>query len=118
MTTPDPQPLLEASIGVTGKNLLGAAVGAFISMNFMDDLSLKHRWTTAISGWLLGAYGGAPLAEWLGIVSAQITMGLCLGVALFGMAVTSAIIKLIRETAWSDLLRQVLKQMNPFSKKG
>jgi hypothetical protein len=88
-----------AALGLKLLNVVVAAVGSFVSMRFFDGMSLKDKWLTFLGGWMIAAWGAAPLREWLE-QKPSIEIGFVILLSLFGMALTAEVIKVIKDTDW------------------
>lgn len=104
---------LDKMLAAFGLKLINAVVGAaasFVALNFWSGLeSRKERWSTFAGGWVLAAWGGTPLREWLEM-KPSLEVGVVLVLGLFGMALAAELIKLIRNTDWKGLLDIIIKK--------
>ena len=94
-----------AVLGLKLKVVIAAAIGAFISLKFFDNLKTYEKWTTFLGGWALASYLAVPLTSFLELVNVAAEQGIGLIVGLFGMSLTAAIIKVIRDTKWSEIIK-------------
>ena len=98
---------LLASLGLKFVTVLAGAVTAFVSLRFFEGLSVWEKWTTFLGGWALAAWGAAPLTEYFDFKpKMEVAMALILG--LFGMSLTAAIVGVIKETRWGDMLKTIV----------
>lgn len=93
-----------AALGLKLATILSGAFGSFVSLRFFDGLTTAQKWTTFVGGWGLAAYLAAPLTAFFELRPALET-GISLAVGLFGMSIAAAVIKVIRDTDWSGLLK-------------
>ena len=91
-------------LGVKLTTALFGALGAFISLRFFDGLKVPERWGTFLGGWGLAVGLAGPLTVFFELKPIM-EQGLSLAIGLFGMSITAAIIKLIRDTKWSEIIR-------------
>jgi ACR3 family arsenite efflux pump ArsB len=96
-------------IGVTLKTLIASAIGAFVSLRFFDGLKPVEKWTTFLGGWGMAAYAAAPLTTYFELSKVTET-GIALAVGLFGMSISAALIKVIKETNWGALVSSFLSK--------
>lgn len=96
-----------AEIGFAPKfwTVAAGAVGAFISLSFFDGLRRWERWTTFIGGWGLAVFLAQPLTVFFELQPIM-EQGISLVVGLFGMSLAAAVIKLLRNTNWSEIIRR------------
>lgn len=96
-----------AALGLKLINVVVGAISAFVGLTFWKGLeSARDRWITFLGGWTLAAWGAEPLREFVeGKKSLEVLIVILLG--LFGMALAAEIIKVIRETDWRGLVREV-----------
>lgn len=95
---------LIAALGIKLKLLIPGAFGAIISLRFFPGLNVWEKASTFLGGVGIAIYGAVPLVEWLELKeSAEVGFALILG--LFGMAVVAAVIKVIRDTDWSSIVK-------------
>ena len=93
-----------AVVGIKLGNLCASAAGAFVSLRFFEGLNIYERWSTFLGGLLLGVYAAEPLVEFL-TLKPIMEKGISLAVALFGMSLSAAVIKALRDTDWSAIIR-------------
>lgn len=98
-----------AAVGLKLVNVVVGAVGSFVSMRFFDGMSTKDKWLTFLGGWFIAAWGAAPLREWLE-AKPGIEIGFVILLSLFGMALTSELIKAIRSIVWKDVFDFILRR--------
>lgn len=96
-------------LGVTLKTLIASAIGSFVSLRFFEGLRPVEKWTTFLGGWGLAAYAAAPLTAYFELAR-PIETGIALAVGLFGMSLSAAGIKVIRETDWRALVVSILSR--------
>lgn len=98
-----------ASVGLTLKGILVGAVSAFIAMRIWSGLDRTvDRWGTFFGGWAMAAWIGEPLRVWLELSTGVGTLIIFI-VGLFGMALTTEIIKALRNTNWSEMLKLIVE---------
>lgn len=95
-------------LGLTVKNLIAGALGSFVSLRFFDDLTLKDRWITFIGGWAMGVFLAEPITTFFE-QTPKIEVGVALLTSMFGMALASKVIQIVRETNWIDLFKGTRK---------
>lgn len=101
---------LLAAFGLKLVNCVVGAAGSFAALNFWRGLETrKERWSTFAGGWVLAAWGGAPLREWLEM-KPSLEVGVVLVLGLFGMALAAEIVKIIRDTDWKDLVKSIINR--------
>lgn len=98
-----------SAAGVTFKTLIASAIGAFISLRFFEGLKPMEKWTTFLGGWGMAAYAAAPLTIYFELSKVTET-GIALAVGLFGMSISAAVIKVIKETNWGALVSSFLSK--------
>lgn len=91
-----------ALFGLKFVNSVAAAFMSFASLRFWDNLSTFDKWSTAIGGWALAAWGAAPLRVYFQLAEG-VEIGLVLLIAFFGIAAGGEGIKLLRTTDWKGL---------------
>lgn len=96
-----------AAIGLKLGTTIVGAVTSFASLRFFDGLHLWEKWTTFMGGWAIAAWGAAPLTDYFEL-RPRAEVGIALVLGLFGMSLTAAIVKLIRETDWGSILKGVI----------
>ena len=94
-----------SALGLKLKVVVAGAVGSFVSLQFFEGLSREDRWLTFFGGWALAAYLALPLTEFFELKPAM-EQGISLAVGLFGMSLAAALIKAIRDTKWSEIIRR------------
>lgn len=96
-----------AALGLKLINVVVGAISAFVALNFWKGLeSRRDRWITFGGGWMLAAWGAGPLREFVEAKpSLEVLIVMLMG--LFGMALAAEIIKVIRETDWRGMVREV-----------
>ena len=102
---------LDAFFTATGlkiKTVIAGAMGAFISLRFFDNLRTWERWTTFLGGWALASWWAEGVAYFLELKLPALESGIALGLGLFGMALTAAVMKLIKETDWAGIVKTIL----------
>lgn len=90
------------------KLVAASSLGGFISLNFFDNLDAKRRWSVALSGAGLGIFLAPPAVAMSDIaekIAPTVEIGAGLLIAIFGMSLASAFIKLIRDTNWSEIVK-------------
>lgn len=95
------------AFGLKLVNTVAAAIVSFASLRFFDQLNRWEKWSTFAGGWALAAWGAAPLREYLDLKPA-VEIGFVLILGLFGMAIASEAIKLIRDFDWKGLITRFL----------
>lgn len=98
---------LITALGLKVKVVIASAMGAFISLRFFDGLNWWERWTTFLGGCALGSWCTSLVINALG-VSERLEAPAAIIVGVFGMAVVSAIIKVIKDTDWIGVMKSVL----------
>lgn len=96
-----------AAVGLKLVNAVVAAFGSFVSLRFFNNISTMDRWSIALGGWAIAAWGAGPLREYLE-QKPSIEIGFVILLSLFGMALTSEIIKGMRETNWAELIKSII----------
>jgi len=96
-----------AAAGLKFKVVIAGAMGAFISLRFFDDLKTWERWTTFVGGWAIASWGSEGAAYFLQVRQPTLESGIALTLGLFGMAVAAAVMKLIKDTDWSGMLKAI-----------
>jgi len=102
---------IDAATTATGlklKTVIAGAMGSFISLRFFDGLKLWERWTTFFGGWAIASYCAEGVSYFLGVVQPTLETGIALGIGLFGMAISAAIMKLIKDTDWKEVVKTIL----------
>ena len=102
---------IEASLialGLKLKVVIAGAMGSFISLRFFDDLKIWERWTTFMGGWAIASWWAEGVSYFLEVKQPTLESGIALGLGLFGMALAAAIIKVIKETEWKDIIKNIL----------
>ena len=94
------------ALGLKLQVIVAGAVGAFISLRFFEGLSTGERWLTFMGGWGTAAYTTGILHEYLELKSIASETGIALLIGLFGMSIVAAIIKVIRETNWTSIVKR------------
>lgn len=100
---------LEAILAVLGlkfKVVVAGAIGAFISLNFFDNLKTGEKWTTVLGGWALASYTASPTTAFFELTNPSAEPGISILIGLFGMSLAAAIIKAIRDTKWSEIIKR------------
>lgn len=92
-----------ALVGLKLVNCVVAAVTSFVALRFFDGLGTRDRWYTFVGGWAIAAWGAAPLCDYLELKKG-VEVGMVIVLGLFGMALASEMIKLIRDTKWKELV--------------
>jgi len=95
------------AMGLSLKNVLAAAVGAFISLRFFEGVTGWERWTTFISGTALGAWLSAPIIIFFE-QKPSLEVGLALMLGLFGLAIAAKLWQIVRETVWVEFLFRMI----------
>lgn len=99
-----------AAFGLKLANCVVGAAASFVALNFWRGLETrKERWSTFAGGWVVAAWGGSPLREWLEM-KPSLEVGVVLVLGLFGMALAAELVKLIRDTDWKGLLNAIIKK--------
>lgn len=96
-----------AGLGLKLVNVVCGAVAAFAALRFFEGLGLWDKWLTFLGGWALAAWGAPPLAEALEL-PIKVEIGIVLLLGLFGMSAAAELVKVVRDTDWSGILRAVL----------
>ena len=96
------------TLGLTLKNLVAGAIGSFVSLRFFDGLNTLERWATFLGGWALGAWLASPATELLE-QKPSVEVGVALLIGLFGMALTSKILHVIKDTDWIGFAKTIVK---------
>ena len=95
------------ALGIKLVTALAGAVGAFISLTFFDGLKPLEKWTTFLGGWGMAVFLAGPLTVYFELRPIM-EQGLSLAIGLFGMSITAAVIKVVRDTKWSEIIRSRL----------
>jgi predicted membrane channel-forming protein YqfA (hemolysin III family) len=95
-----------AAVGLKIGNLLAGAITSFAALRFFGGLHIWEKWLTFIGGWALAAFGAPPVTE-LFELRPKLEVGIALLLGMFGMALTAAIMTLIKDTLWVELFRSV-----------
>lgn len=99
-----------AALGLKLVNLIAGAGTSFVAMQLWVGLNTrKERWATFLGGWMLAAWGGQPLREWLDL-RPSMEVGVVLLLGLFGMALAAEVVKLVRDTPWRELLQTFFRK--------
>lgn len=93
-------------------NLIAGIAGAFVSLRFVQG-TLLERVTMAGGGAALSYYATPPIADWLGMASAEGLVGFLVG--LFGMAIVAKVYEAIQAMpaatmaaeAWESIKRRI-----------
>lgn len=93
------------AFGIKLKVIVAGAFGAFISLRFFEGLRWWERWTTFIGGVGIAHYWAEGLAYFLQL---KFEAGLAVLLGIFGMAVISAFMKMIKETDWPGIVKSIL----------
>lgn len=94
---------LLAAMGLKLVNVLAGAVTSFAALRFFDGLSTLEKWTTFMGGWAISAWGATPATMYFDL-NPKVEVGVALLAGLFGMAVTAALMRGIKESNLLDLL--------------
>jgi hypothetical protein len=97
---------LGAILGLKLVNAVVAAVTSFAALKFFDGMPSKDRWMTFVGGWATAAWGAPPLREVLEL-KPGVEVGIVILLGLFGMALASEAIKLVRTTDWIGLVKSL-----------
>lgn len=103
---------LEKALAALSLKLVNVVVGAcsaFVALRFFDALGMLDKWTMFVGGWMLAAWGAAPLREFLE-APPKVEVLFVLLMGLFGMAVTAEVIKIIRGTDWKGLVALIINR--------
>lgn len=95
-----------AALGLKLVNLLVACVTSFVSLRFFDGLNTRDRWITFVGGVAIAAWGAAPLREYFEL-KPGVEVGIVVLLGLFGMSIASEVVKLVRDTDWIALIRNL-----------
>lgn len=109
-----------AALGIKFGVLLASAIGGFLSLSFFEGTpqadgtakppSSFQKWCVVGVGGALGTYGAGPIIELAQISTKtdrlEVAIGLMLG--LFGMSLTAAIIKTIRDLNIAEIVKNWL----------
>lgn len=95
------------ALGLTIKNLIVGAFFSFVGLKFWNGLGVWERWTTFLGGWGIAAWGGPPLRVLLEL-RPEVELLVVMLLALFGIAISAEVVRLIRETDWRGMLRSVV----------
>lgn len=98
---------LLAALGLKLANVLAGALTSFASLRFFDGLQVWEKWTTFVGGWAIAAWGAAPVTEYFEL-KPRLEIGMALVLGLFGMSLTAAVVKLIKETDWGGIVRSII----------
>lgn len=98
---------LLAALGLKAVNVVAGAVTSFVSLRFFDGLTVWEKWTTFLGGWAIAAWGAAPVTEFFEL-KAKTEIGIALILGLFGMSLTAALVRMIKETNWTGLLKEIV----------
>lgn len=99
-----------AAFGLKLVNAIVGAAASFAALNFWQGLhTRKERWSTFIGGWIVAAWGAAPLREWLEL-KPSLEVGVVLVLGLFGMALAAEAVKIIRDTDWRGLVGTLFRK--------
>lgn len=101
---------LWAAVGLKLSTVIAGAVGSFISMRFFEGLGLAERWSTVLCGWGLASFSAAPITGFFELKGAASETGIALFVGMFGMSIAAAVIRVIRETNWTELVTSILRR--------
>jgi hypothetical protein len=103
--------MLEATEGVLSmlglklQSLIAGAFGAFISLRFFEGLSTWEKWVTFVGGWAAASWLAEPTAAYLDLEHRSMETGLSLLIGMFGMSLAAAVIRVVRDTNWTDVVR-------------
>jgi hypothetical protein len=95
-----------AALGLKLVNVVAGAITSFAALRFFDGLKLWEKWLTFLGGWGLAAFGSPPITEFFEL-KPKVEVGIALLAGLFGMAIAAAVMKLIKETDWVNLVRSL-----------
>lgn len=104
---------IESVLGLLGlklKSLIAGAFGAFISLRFFDGLSTWEKWVTFLGGWAAASWLAEPASRWLELEHPSMETGLALLVGMFGMSIAAAAIKLVRDTDWIAVAKDLVSR--------
>lgn len=92
-----------AALGLKLGNIVAAAIGSFVSLNFFDNLTTKQKWVSFIGGTAVGSYLSEPLVIVMELTP-KVEVGFSIVLGLFSMSLVAQLIKL----NWSDVFWGVL----------
>jgi hypothetical protein len=94
------------ALGLKLVNVVAGAITSFAALRFFEGLHWWEKWLTFLGGWALAAFGSPPITEFFEL-KPKVEVGIALLAGLFGMALAAALMKLIKETDWVDLVRSL-----------
>jgi hypothetical protein len=98
-----------AALGLKMVNVVVAAGAAFVAMQLWKGLETKkERWATFGGGWMVAAWGGPPLTEYMEL-KASMEVGMVLLLGLFGMALAAEVWKFLRDTDWKGFAGSLIE---------
>lgn len=83
--------------------VVAAAAGALLGLKALPGTSVANKLANIFAGFLLAAWGGAALVEWLEIANLKIAAGVIFMVGSAGLVVFDSLIQAIKQTdfvAW------------------
>ncbi len=92
-------------IGVKLANVLAAAAGSFVSLNFFKDLTKTQRLFTFFGGLGVGAWGTEAICA-LAKLPIKAEAGIAIVLGLFSMSIVEQLIKL----EWKDIFWGILEK--------
>lgn len=96
-----------AALGLKLINLFAGAITSFVSLRFFDGLSVREKWTTFLGGWAIAAWGASPTTQYFDL-KPGVEVGIALVLGLFGMSLSAAVVKLLKETDWGGLIKTII----------
>jgi hypothetical protein len=95
--------------GTLGAWLLGA-IGAGLSMQFVEGLTWRQKLIMVLTGTVSAAVLTGPIMEWVGMPMSWIT-GMSFLVGLFGWAAIGGVMHTLQKADWWGLIQDVVRRI-------
>lgn len=92
-------------LGLKLKIVVASAIGSFISLTFFEGLKFWERFVTFLGGLALGSYTTGVASDLFELTTESAEVGVAILIAMFGMSLAAAVIKVVKETKWSEIIR-------------
>ena len=96
---------IAAALGVKKAALIAGFIGAALSAAMGPKRTRIERTFTFLCGFGFAIYLTAPLIQFFKLEAGAYEGGIGFVLGLFGMTISDAIYKFIKETNWSDILK-------------
>ena len=92
-------------LGLELKTTVAAGIGAFFAALMAKGKSIKDRIISFLAGFAFATFLTKPVIAFFNLSDASYAGGIGFVLGFLGMSVAEAALKLIQETAWSEIIK-------------